>query len=183
MTDYFTESELEKFMSVIESRRKKDIFQMLLNLGCRVGELCGLRLKWIKQDYVKLWDEKADEFRYSVIPNWLYEEIEDWYVDNRKVKRRGPAMFLYETQRTILRWTKKYGEEAGISKDKLRTHTFRGTFVRKAQTEGWNLKSICQQTGHTEETMLKYYSELSVKDRNKQLEEKPLFDELKESEG
>lgn len=181
MADYFTESELKRFMSAIESRRKKDIFQTLLNLGCRVGELCDLRVKWFKEDYVKVWDEKADKFRYCVIPNWLYEELEGWYFDNRKIKTRGIDMFVYESPRTIRRWTKKIGKRVDIPNDKLKTHTFRGTFVRRAQSKNWSLRSICQQTGHSEETMLKYYSDLSIDDRNKQMENKPIFERYQSS--
>lgn len=180
MTEYLTEAELKRFMSAIESRRKKDIFQTLLELGCRVGELTDLRVKWFNEDYVKVWDEKADEFRYCVISDELYEELTDWYFDNRKVKRPGPAMFVYETTRTILRWTKKICERADIPERKRETHTFRGTFVRRAQSRGWNLHTICQQTGHSIETMLKYYSELSLDDRKRQLDKKPLYEELKE---
>lgn len=177
MAEYLTEGELKRFMSAIESRRKKDIFQTFVNLGCRVGELCDLRVKWFNEDYVKIWDEKADQFRYAVIPSWLYEELTSWYFDNRKVKQPGPAMFLYETPRTILRWTKEIGSRADLPEHKRKTHTFRGTFVRRAQSRGWNLRSICQQTGHTKETMLEYYSDLSIDDRKRQVENKPLFDE------
>lgn len=180
MTEYFTTKELERFMSAIESRRKKDIFQTLLNLGCRVGELCKLQLRWFNEDYVKVRDEKADSYRNCVIPNWLYEELTEWYFDNRKVKHPGPALFVYESRRTILRWTKNIGERANILGEKCKTHTFRGTFVRRAQSKDWNLRSICQQTGDTEETILKYYSELSIEDRNKQMEQKPIFDNLEE---
>ncbi len=176
MTEYFTESELERFMSSIETRRKKDIFQNLFHLGCRVGELCKLQIRWFDEDYVKVRDEKADDYRYCVIPDWLYEELEEWYFDNRKVKHPGPALFVYETPRTILRWTKEIGKRADIPKDKLKTHTFRGTFVRWAQSRGWNLKSICQQTGHTEKTMLEHYSELSIEDRRRQLHKRPLLE-------
>ncbi len=190
MVDYLNERELERFMSAIESRRKKDIFQTQLELGCRVGELTKLKLRWFDGRFVTVYDEKSSKgrdqvYRDCVISKELAEELQNWYFENRKVKRRGPAMFVYETPRTLNRWMKSIGKRAGFNDkqmEKMHTHTLRHTFVVWSQSKGWNLKSICQQTGDTPETILEHYSDLSIDDRARQWDEKPLFEDIKDSE-
>lgn len=183
MAKYLTEDQLEKYMSAIDDRRKKVIFQTLLELGCRVGELCSLRLKWFDGVFVKVWDEKSDKFRSSVISEELSEELEEWYFDiGRKVKNPGPRMFVYEHPKTLRRWSHNIADKIGVDLSQSPTHVFRGTYVRRAMSRGHNLQSICQQTGDTEETILKYYSKLSKDDRAKERKRKPLFDDIKERE-
>lgn len=171
---YFSPTELERFFSVIDDRRKLDIFQTIYELGCRVGELCDLRLKWFNEDYIKVWAEKSDDFRYCVISDELYEELTEWYFDNRKIKKRGPSMFIYETARTIRNWMYKYGKKANLPDDKVKPHTLRHTFVMTAINRGWNPQAISEQTGHSIKTLFNIYGRPSIEDRNKELKEKPI---------
>lgn len=186
MAKYLTEDELKRYMSAIDSRRKKVIFQTLLELGCRVGELCDLKLRWFDGVFVTVHDMKKstgrkEVYRNCIISQKLADELEGWYFDEgRKVKRPGPAMFVYEHPRTLRRWSHDIADEVGIDLTQSSTHVFRGTYVRRAMSRGHNLKSICQQTGDTEETILKYYSKLSLDDRAKERRRKPLFDDIKE---
>lgn len=54
-------------------------------------------------------------------------------------------------------------------------HWLRHTFIRRSKMAGRDIKVVQQNTGDTIETILKYYRDLSIEDRVKEMEEKPLL--------
>lgn len=176
MVKYFTTDELQLLFSVIDDREKKIVFQMALELGCRVSEICNLPRSRITTDYVKILDEKKDIFRDCIISKELANEIENWYWDNQKIGMRpGPRQFFYRSSRTLNNWLKEYCQKANIPLNKAHMHTFRHTFIVMAWAKNWNPKSICDQTGDSLQTLVKVYSHLSPEGRREQWKTKPLF--------
>jgi len=58
---------------------------------------------------------------------------------------------------------------------RISAHWFRHTYIRRSQTAGRDIKVVQQNTGDTEQTILEYYRELTVEDRVKETELKPLL--------
>lgn len=178
MVKYYSEQELKELFSVMKDKEKKLIFQMYLELGCRNGELRSLPRRRIKGNYVKIWDEKKDEFRDCYISDELAEQIEKEYWKIQTKVKSGPRMFCYYSGKTLNNWLKEYCKKANIPEDLAHIHTFRHTHIVFAWNRKWNPKSICDQTGDTLKTLVEVYSELDSKGRKDQWKEKPLFKNL-----
>ena len=173
---YFTESEIMQILTVLHEEENRLLFQVGLELGARVSEIAGL--KWSdlqttdKPYYVVLWDEKKDQHRVCTLPDNLWQLLREYRkkVDERKEKR----IFPYSAK-TLNRRIKSWAKDAGIAR-RVRWHDLRHTHVVRSRQKGRDWAAISMQTGDTAATLITTYSQLTVEDRQKISNEKPLIE-------
>lgn len=171
---YFYPEEIDKLLSIIDNLEDKTLFIFGLNVGLRVSELVNIKTKDLDLDrgVCKIFDFKKDEERIITFPLSVSNQLRI-YLSNRKRESKFLFPFSERTvNRKIQRWCKKAGVRKGTS------HWFRHTFIRLSQRVGRNLKIVQQNTGDTVETILKWYSSLSDKDRVNEMNKKPIMKEV-----
>jgi len=176
---YLFEDEIKKLFDVIDDIEVKALIEFGLETGLRASDITGIQTSNIDYDhqYIKVWDEKKDAWRNIVFPKSTGNLIK-MYLKARK--KNGPILFPY-SEKTLQRRLQDYCRQAGIRKVKKKTgtavgwHWLRHTFIRRSQMFGRDIKLVQQNTGDTIETILKYYRDLSIEDRVKELEAKPIY--------
>jgi len=175
---YLTAEEIEKLLSSIEDMEDFTLIQFALETGVRRSELTTIETKDIdfEQQSAPIYDEKKDEYRRIVFPKQVAAQVKR-YLNARQV--RSKLLFPF-TIRTVNNKVKRWATKAGVRLDpktkesKVSAHWFRHTYIRRSQMAGRDMKVVQQNTGDTEQTILKYYRELTIEDRVKETEEKPL---------
>jgi len=176
---YLFENELKALFDVIDDIEARTLIEFALETGLRASDVTGILTSNIEfeHQYIKIWDEKKDTWRNIVFPKSTGNLIK-MYLKARK--QNGPGLFPY-SEKTLRRRLQDYCRKAGIRKVKKKTgtavgwHWLRHTFIRRSQMAGRDIKVVQQNTGDTIETILKYYRDLSIEDRVKEIEKKPIY--------
>ncbi len=178
---YLSEEELQRLLNTIGDLEDKTLIVFSLETGLRRSEIVTIRTADIdfERQTVKVFDEKKDEWRQVVFPQYVGTQLR-MYLKARK--QRSPLLFPF-SHRTANRKLQRWCAAAGIRLDsKGRTqvsfHWLRHTFIRRSKMAGRDIKVVQQNTGDTIETILKYYRDLSIEDRIREMEEKPLLGQL-----
>jgi integrase len=170
---YLKEDEIERLLSTIDNIEDKTLITLGIDSGCRVSEIVGILTSNI--DYanqtIKIWDEKKDKWRDIVITKWTCQLIR-MYLNERK--KASPKLFPF-SYKTANRRLKKWCKVARISEDKAHWHTLRHTYIVQSKMKGRDIKVVQQQTDDSLLTLLRIYSNLSIEDRAKISEEKPII--------
>ena len=169
---YFTESEIQAILSVLHKWQDRLLFMVGLELGSRVSEVSSL--KWanvnFQEKYVVIWDEKKDRYRACVLPQEVWTGL--WEYAKTIDKRVGKRVFPYSSK-TLNRRIKQWAKDAGITR-RVRWHTLRHTYVVESRNKGREWSLISAQTGDTAATLIQEYDKLSLEDRQKMTDERPL---------
>ncbi|MCG2717711.1 MAG: site-specific integrase [Nanoarchaeota archaeon] len=178
--NYLNKEEIKGLLSVIDNLWDKCLITLGIDLGCRVSEIINIKLTDIDFDkqIIKLWDEKKNKVRICTISKDSKQLIE-MLINSRK--KQTPLLFNF-SYKTANRRVKKWCEKAGIVRNKpglIRWHMLRHTYCVQSISVGRPIKLICQQTGDTELSILKYYNNFSEEDRVKISEDKPIIPKQK----
>ena len=169
---YFKTEEIVGILSVLHEEQDRLLFLVGLELGGRVSEVS--TLKWSNvnfgEKYLVVWDEKKDKYRVCTLPENVWGHLREYA---KKVdKRKEDRVFPYSSK-TLNRRIKEWARLAGITR-RVRWHTLRHTYVVESRKKGRDWSLISAQTGDTAATLIQEYSKLSLEDRQKMTNEKPL---------
>ena len=173
MGKYLNDDQMTRLLSNIDNIMDKSLIASGLDLGCRVSEIVTISTSNInlKEQVIKLWDEKKDIWRECVITHPTAQLIK-MYLNSRQ--KRSPLLFPF-SYKTANRRLKKWCKIAGIPKEKAHWHTLRHTYIVQSRLKGRDIKCVQQQTGDSLLTLLRIYSNLTIEDRRKISEEKPII--------
>ena len=175
MEKYLTKVEIKRLLSEIDNIEDKTLIALGLDSGGRVSEIVGILTSNIDFDrqIIKIWDEKKDLWREWVITKPVLQSIK-MYLNSRSNQTKELFTFSYKTANRRL---KKWCREAGIPPEKAHWHTLRHTYIIQSRLMQRDIKAVQQQTGDSLLTLLRIYSNLSIPDRVKISEEKPIIPE------
>jgi len=170
---YLKTDEIVCILSVLHEEEERLMFRLGLDLGARVSEISSL--KWTNvnfaEKYVVIWDEKKDKYRVCVLPEDLWTLLREY--SKRVDKRREDRVFPYSSK-TLNRRIKQWAKDAGITR-RVRWHTLRHTYVVESRKKGREWSLISAQTGDTAATLIQEYDKLSLEDRQKMTNDRPLI--------
>jgi len=179
--NYFTESEISRILTVLHEEENRLLFLVGLELGCRVSEIKGLKWSDLQTKdlpyYVVLWDEKKDRHRVCTLPDYIWKLLRQ---HRKEVDERGEKRIFPHSESTINRRIKKWAKDADINR-RVRWHCLRHTYVVQSRAKGRDWSIISMQTGDTPATLISTYSQLSLEDRHKMSNDKPLIEGKNES--
>jgi len=144
--------------------------------------MVNIRLEKIYPEGIVIWDEKKDRFRPVVVDGNLSYNLTEYIVNNydalHGVRKRDQKLFNFSA-RTLNRKVIRAFEILRFRNVKPRWHTFRHTYVRLMLDSMGDrgIQFICEQTGDSPVTILKYYGVPSVDERIRASNE--FFDYLK----
>ena len=177
---YLFDDEIKSLLDSIENIEDRAAIEFGLETGLRASDVVGIITSNIdfEHQYIKVWDEKKDQWRTVVFPKTT-GNILKMYLNARK--KNGQKLFPC-SEKTLQRKLQDYCRKAKIRTiKKSQTGTFVGwhwlrhTFIRRSQMFGRDIKLVQQNTGDTIETILKYYRDLSIEDRIREMESKPIY--------
>lgn len=142
--------------------RDRAILEVLYASGLRVSELCGLSIRDVDDDYIRI-KGKGGKERIVPIGKKAIEAI-DRYLHFRNGET-NEALFVGRRNRpidrvTVWRLVKMYASEAGITKN-IFPHTFRHSFATHLLDNGADLRIIQELLGHASITSTDRYTHVS----------------------
>lgn len=175
---YLTEEEIGKLLEIIDEIEDKTLIVFTLETGLRRSEVVNILTSNIdyERQVVKIYDEKKNHWREVVFPRYVGSQLR-MYLNSRKQK--SSLLFPF-CGRTANRRLKKWCVKAEIrierkGKTRVSFHWLRHTFIIRSKMVGRDIKVVQQNTGDTIETILKYYRKLSIEDRIREVENKPIL--------
>ncbi len=130
-----TMEELQKFTDSIDNRKHRLMFEMIYELGCRVGEFVRIRLKHIDfgrgMIYFPAENTKTKQPRWSYLPKRILSEIKAYMKDGGSMNKRddlilNPEEFLFHpgyheqfpySENRIRQLFRKYARHSGMDRD------------------------------------------------------------------
>jgi integrase len=186
---YFNEADVRQLLSSITILEDKVLIAFGIDTGLRVSEVVSIITSNInfEENTVLAYDHKKDEWRNVVFTRPVGNLLR-MYLNERNMKDQRLFPFSWKTaERKLKRWCKVSGIKIS---DGTRTvngkvvpdgetyatwHYCRGTFMRMSRRVGRDMKVVQQNTGDSVRTILEYYGDLSLEDRAKEMEEKPII--------
>ncbi len=167
---FWTLEEFEEFLSYIDSQEKRIAFKILFFSGIRYGELLGLTIGDIYDDYIdinKSYDYRSNKFcktknkqsvRRVQMPSIIMDEIHD-YISKLYKPKKDVKLFNHPTNTwlssQIRRTTKKHGLKH------IRVHDLRHSHASMLINNGVDVLVVSQRLGHSNPTTtLNTYSHL-----------------------
>lgn len=189
--DFWTLEEFKKFISVINDKMYKLLFNTLYFTGLRLGECLALTWEDLKYDCIDInktiSKEKDKNGNYIInspktltsirsikIDNDLVNLFSTLYNEQSKLDNFNNSWFIFGgtkpfTQTTVTRRKNIYCEIAGVKK--IRLHDFRHSHATLLLSYGIPITVISQRLGHADTNMtLNTYSHLVNKDTDKAID-------------
>jgi len=186
--DFFTYDEFKKFISVIEDKNYKILFEILFFNGLRIGECLALTWEDFKNnslDINKTISKEKDAFgnyyinspktssSYRVIhlDNYLCHELKKIYLEQKKHLGFNNKWYIFGgikpfTQSTICRRKDNYCSMANIKK--IRLHDFRHSYATLLINNNIPIPLLSRSLGHENiSTTLNIYSHVIKEDFSK----------------
>ncbi len=165
-----TQAEVDKLIHLplyddVISYRDHAIMLLLYATGVRASEACGLLVKHIGEDVIKV-KGKGEKERMVPLASSALEAIEV-YLEKRGVKSPLEVLFLSKTGKPLSRvdvWkiVKNRVKEAGITK-RVSPHTLRHSFATHLLENGADLRVIQEMLGHSHISTTDRYTHVSKK--------------------
>lgn len=141
--------------------RDRAVMLVLLDTGCRVGGLCGLKVADV--DLVKRQArlmEKGDRARVVLFGHRTEKALRDWLTE----RPFSESEYLFTSMRegrqlsrnTVIQMLRRLGKRAGV-KGRVNPHAFRHAFAREYILNGGDLASVSEMMGHTQIAVTKQY--------------------------
>lgn len=153
----FSKKEVETILREA-SKGQEFIYELLLNTGIRVDELCHLRFSDFNREKLLLrirdraagGGSKGDKERQIPILKLLYEKYQVYISDHRSKKAEPDFIFLNIqgeklTPSVVYHRMQYFGDKLGIH---IHPHRFRYTYARKLAQEGVHIRIIQKLLGH-----------------------------------
>jgi len=180
MRKYLKQDELKRLLAAPRRPRDRLILRLLYETGMRVGELAELRIGDIDLENGEITIQRAKRHKEGrkvpLISDYTKILLRD-YIGTRKNKRDHLLVSNKRTnlsRRQIERLVSKYGETAGIDKDKCHPHVLRHSHAVYALKSGVDLRTLQQNLGHSSIEVTAIYLTLDIEDRKQVYEDHPL---------
>lgn len=162
-----TDIEVERIRESCRTSKEKAIVETLLSTGCRVSEMCNIRLNDIKGNCISVIGKGGKE--RTVYLNAKAKIAIENYLLERTVK----SPFLYPKSKgknanqpcdkgAIERIMRDIAERAGI--EKANPHKLRRTCATSALKRGMTIEQVSRMLGHEQLTTTQIYLDLSDDD-------------------
>lgn len=173
MVKHLTINEVGRLLKVIDNAEDMMLIKFGLETGCRVSEAVGVLIENIdfENQIIKIWDEKKNKEREIIAPKSMLQMIKTVLA---KRINSGSRLFDF-TYKTANRKVKKWCLRAGIPGEKAHWHTLRHSYIVLSRLAKRDFKVVQQNTGDSEVTLLRIYSELTPEERIKETEDKPII--------
>lgn len=175
---YLTADELNQFFDSIDNYRHKLMFQVIYELGCRVGECVRIQVKHVSFQrntvFFPAENTKTKHARASHLPQGLTNEIKSYLKDNHIIGKRGntirrPEAYLFHpgtrcnhrySENRIRQIFQRYIQKAGLyqlyGKDSygrqlkmFTVHSLRHSHIMRYTVDlGLPLPIVQKQVGH-----------------------------------
>lgn len=141
------------------------ILTLLLNLGLRVSELCGLNLNSIQGDVVRVVG-KGNKERILPLNDSCLVTISDYITYERcmaKEHEKNPALFLSQkgtrlNKRSVQRMVKSWNLDSGLEKEILTPHKLRHTTATLIYKEKPDIRGLQYILGHASVSTTQVYT-------------------------
>lgn len=159
-----TDIELARIRANCRTLRQKAIVDFLYSTGCRVNEVCNMKLSDvdIHNKEVRILHGKGDKFRVSYLNADSVVSL-NAYLDSRQ--DNCPYLFVTTRKassmgkRAIEEEIKKVAQAAGITKS-VTPHTFRHTAATTALRRGMKIEEVQKFLGHSQIKTTLIYAKL-----------------------
>lgn len=185
---YLTEKEAKQFISGIKDGpnyyRDKAMMIMILNMGLRVSELCGINLNDIRNNVLTV-RGKGNKER-SIFVNGICQKAIDDYLTNDRNKRKNivdkNAMFISRIgkrigPRTVQEIVKNINYDSQVNKPGLTTHKLRHTMATMTYRMSNDLIGLQQLLGHDSINSTQIYTHVDREQLKELVELNPLNEE------
>lgn len=172
---YLTNREVMILLDHVEgtgfaSRRDRALFELLYSTGCRVSELCSLKVEDVATERVLI-RGKGGRQRYVFIGPAARAALDD-YLPSRKEKleKKGlqqvRALILDErgqglTTRGVYFILQKYMRKSGLNR-KIGPHAFRHAFATEILNEGADIRVVQEMLGHASLSTTQVYTHTGI---------------------
>lgn len=175
---YLKKDEWQRLKESIDSFRDKLIILLLYSTGCRVGELCRMRIEDVDLEagFIRIPTEhtKTREARTVWVGRELLNELKAYLkLEKRKegnlfISRQGGGISSRRVQQLIAGYAKRAGLQRVYAEDsdgrKLQAvtpHTLRHTHIVHALLNKVPITAVQKQVGHKQLTTTQIYSDLA----------------------
>ena len=167
LTRFLSREEIGRLHEVLDryeakrpsSKSQADIIRLLLQTGCRAGEILKLRWREVDGDTLQLEDSKTG-------PRQVLLSLEARAIIERRPRSGSPWVFPSPSDPTRARFDislwKKVRKQAGI--EDVRLHDLRHTFASQAAMQGIPLPVVARLLGHAQVQMTLRYAHVSDRD-------------------
>ena len=185
---YIPKATLQKIYEIIDNPLDKAYIMFHAETGLRVSDIVGQKKKKNNQRELGLEIQNID---FNNLQAHIYDHKKNiwrWIVFPEKVKATLKQYLLYRqaegiedrqlfpiSEKTCNRILKKWCKKAEFQYAELvGSHWLRHTFIRLSRAVGRDIKLVQANTGDTVKTILEWYSDLSLEDKQKEIENKPI---------
>ena len=155
----FSDMDVEKIRSSVKSERQAAMIEILLSTGCRVSELCGIRVDELDGDSVVV-HGKGNKDRTCYLTARSQIAIKNYMqTDFFKKRYKAGCPYLFGrkniTEETVMKpleknavetSVKEIGKRAGVAK--VHPHRFRRTCATMALKRGMPIEQVSKMLGH-----------------------------------
>lgn len=180
MRKYLKEGELKTLLEAPRRMRDRLIIKLLYETGMRVGELTALTIGDVDLEAGEITIQEAKRHeegrKVPLVNSWTKTMLRD-YIGTRKI-RKDPLFVSNKrgalSRRQVERLMEKYGEVAGLDKDKRHPHVLRHTHAVHALKSGIDLRTLQQNLGHSSIEVTAIYLTMDINDRKEEYSKHPL---------
>ena len=172
---YLTNREVMILLDHVEgtgfaSRRDRALFELLYSTGCRVSELCSLKVEDAASERVLI-RGKGGRQRYVFFGRAARAALNDYLpLREEKLKKKGlqqiRALILDEqgqglTTRGVYYILQKYMRKSGLNR-KIGPHAFRHAFATEILNEGADIRVVQEMLGHASLSTTQVYTHTGI---------------------
>ncbi|HLB43720.1 MAG TPA: site-specific integrase [Gammaproteobacteria bacterium] len=162
---------LNKIYESCDNIRDKAYIMYHAETGLRVSDVLGTEIVHIDWPNCRTYtyDFKKDKWRYIYWPQKVGAILKQWLKQrqNENIKDKKLFPFTSKTANRILKyWCKQINFQFT---DQVSSHWLRHTFIRFSRKAGRDIKAVQQNTGDTINTLLDWYSDLSMEDMQEEI--------------
>lgn len=168
----FTAMDLEKIRSGCKNEKETAMIEILISTGCRVSELCGIRVDEIGEDSVIV-HGKGDKDRICYLTAKAKLAIKNYMKTEYYIKRHklgSPYLFMGKKfedgaymkplcPHAVEQMTQRIGSEVGV--ENCHPHRFRRTCATMALDRGMPIEQVSKMLGHEQLSTTQIYLDLT----------------------
>lgn len=161
---------VNKIYSICDDPRDKTYLMYHIETGLRISDVLLTEIGHIDFEEFRTYtyDKKKDTYRWIYFPEPVKAQIKLWLLHRQKTGLKSKLLFPFGWK-TAGRILKKWCFKAEFPlADKVSSHWLRHTYIRLSRAAGKDIKAVQQNTGDTVDTLLKWYSDLSIEDLQKE---------------
>ena len=152
---------LDQCNGTVAGVRDRAVILFLLDTGCRVGGLCGLRMGELDLEHrrARLF-EKGEKARTVLFGARTAKAVKDWL----RARPFANSEFVFTSMRedrpasgnTVIQMLRRHAKRAGVT-GRVNPHAFRHAFAREYILNGGDLASVSEMLGHSQIAVTKQF--------------------------